>query len=83
MEIRLRKTNELFCKEHDKLNGKKVCVEKCYEMLVEELKLKICRDIFMNQGEKYLEAEDIRKEVDREFALNIRDECLAKSEEDW
>ena len=36
----------------------------------------------MNQEEECLEAEDIRKEVDRAFSLDIRDECLAESEED-
>ena len=51
-------------------------------MLVEELKHKMYIDIFMNQEEEYLEAEDIRKEVDHEFALDIREESLAESEED-
>ena len=35
----------------------------------------------MNQHEEHLEVEDTGKEVDREFLLNIRDECLAESEE--
>ena len=61
MEIKLRKLNELACEEHDKLNRKIAHVEKYYETLVEELKLKICRDVFMNQDEEYLEAKDMRK----------------------
>ena len=82
MEIKLKKINELFCKAYDKLNMKSMCVEFFYEILVEELKVNICRCIFMNQEKESLEAEDTRKEVDREHALDIRDECLAESEED-
>ena len=39
-------------------------------MLVEKLKRKIIRDIFMNQDEKCLEVQDIWKEVDSEHALD-------------
>ena len=51
-------------------------------MLVDKLNGKICRDIFMNQEEEYLEVEDIRKEVDREFILDIREEDLVEIEEE-
>ena len=36
----------------------------------------------MNQEEEHLEQENIRKNVDCEFSLVIREEGLAKSEED-
>ena len=57
-------------------------VEKNYETLGEELKVKICRDVFMNHEEECSEAEDIRKEVDSGFALDIREENFAESEEE-
>ena len=82
MEIKLRKGNELSYKEHDKSKRKSVCVKKWHDTLVEELKEKISRDFFMNEEEECLEAEDIRKEVDRNFELEIRDKCFAESEED-
>ena len=45
MEINLRKGYELSCEDYDKLSRESVCVEKCYKMLVEKLKGKICRDV--------------------------------------
>ena len=72
VEIKLRKRNELVYKECDKLSRRSMRVEKCYETLVEELKVKICRDVIMNEKDEQLEAEDVRKEVDRDFFLHNR-----------
>ena len=47
--------------------------------LVEKLKEKIHRDIFMNEKDGNVEVEEIRKEFDRVF-LDIRVEYLVDSE---
>ena len=54
-------------KEYGKLNRKSKHIEKRYDALVEELKGKICRGIFVDQEKEFLEAEGMRKEVDREL----------------
>ena len=48
---------------------------------MDKLKVKIYRDIVMNEKEEQLETEDARKEVDREFLLNRIDEDVDESEE--
>ena len=57
-------------------------IEKRYDALVEQLKYKVCGVIILNQEEEYLEAEDIRKEIDDEFVLYIRDGYFYESEEE-
>ena len=44
-----------------KLNRKSAHLETRHDALVEQIKDKLCRVIFIRQEEEYLEAEDIRK----------------------
>ena len=70
-----------MCKYYVNLQWESACVEKGHEILVETLKVKICRDVIMNEKDEQLEAEDVRKEVDRDFFYTI-DEDMDESEEE-
>ena len=68
----MRKDNEIVCVEYDKLNKKSMHVETPYDILVEQLKEQLCRVISLHQDEECLKVEEIRKDIDNEFALDIR-----------
>ena len=57
-------------------------VEIRHDALVEQLKEELCGVIFMHQEEEYLEVEEMKKEIDKEFALDIRDEHFDESKEE-
>ena len=67
LEKKFRKGYKLACKDHVNLQWESVCVEKGHEALVKKLKVKIFIAIVMNEKDEQLEAEDARKEVDRDF----------------
>ena len=62
------------------MSKKSAHVETQHETLVEKLKEEICRVIFIHQEEEDLEEEDIKKDVDDKFALDIKNECFGENE---
>ena len=79
LEMKLRKGNEMLCIECDNLERKFICVEVLCEELVEKLKNKVCSVVWMTQEEAHLEVEDTREEIDNEFSLDAREQCLKKA----
>ena len=69
--IESRKDKKMYA-EHDKLNRKSMHVKTRNDVLVDQLKEKVCGIIFENKDEEFLETEEIRKEIGEEFALDIR-----------
>ena len=56
-------------------------LETRHDSLVQQLKDEIWRVIFILQKEEHLETEDIRKEIDDEFSLDIINEYFERGEE--
>ena len=65
--MKFRKGYELACDDYVNLKWESERVEKVYETLVEELKEKLCKEIYMNEEDKHAEVEDTWKYVDRDF----------------
>ena len=59
---------------HEKLQEDDVCTEAIHEMLVDNLKQELCRVTPNSQDECYLEVEDIKNNIDKEFYLDIKEE---------
>ena len=55
IESKLKKGCNLAYKDYDRLSKESALVEKSYEMLVDKLKKKIIKDMFVFQNEKHLE----------------------------
>ena len=79
MENEFRKDCKLACKDHTNLQWESARVEKWHETLVEKLKVKMFRDVIMNEKSEQFEAEDARKEVDEECFLDTIDEHTEES----
>ena len=58
-----------------------MCVETRFDELFEELKEELCGVIFLRQKKKFLEVEEIRKCIDYEFELDIRNDHFEESKE--
>ena len=53
-----------------------VCTEVIHEVLVDNLKDELCRATRNSQDECCLEVEDTKNKIDKEFYLDIREECF-------
>ena len=82
LESKLRKGSGMAHVERDKQERKSARTEACCEELVEKLKNELCSMVHENQEEGYLEVKNMRKKIDDEFKLDVRDECFEESDKD-
>ena len=63
---------------YEKLKEDSTYVEVQYELLVDEFKDELYRIRYESQDECYLDVEEIRKEIDKEFLKDVRDAYVEK-----
>ena len=67
---------ERACAMHEKLQKDSVHTEVVHEVLVKNLDDELCRVTHNSQEECYLEVEDMKETIDKEFYLEIREKCF-------
>ena len=75
---------ERVCVEYDLLQMKSTHIEVRYEVLVEQLKDKLCKVMYEQQEESCFEVEDIENKINDEFKLDVTkeffDECFDEND---
>ena len=71
---------ERACVMYEKLQEDSVCAEVTQDFLVQNLKDELCRVTCNSQDEFCLEVEDMKEKIDKEFCLEIRQECFEERE---
>ena len=74
----LREDVEKACSMYEELQEESAHVEVEYELLVDELKDELCRIRHESQVECYLDVDEIRYEIDKEFVEDIREVHVKK-----
>ena len=59
---------------YEKLQEDSAYTEVTHETLVDNLKDELCRVTCNSQDEHYLEVEDVKKNIDKEFYLDVKEE---------
>ena len=70
----LRDDAEQACAMHEKLKEDSICTESMREVLVENLKIELCRIMRKSQEEYHLDFEEMKNKIEKEFVLDIKEE---------